>query len=113
MWWPQNFFRRSIYNPVIFPRENNRIIYIAATDFVKLMCHARCEKCYNRVVSYLTDSPFKCHNSANIYGMNRIARIRPTYLNMQDIYGINLIVAKGLSPMNLICANVLFTFFYF
>ena len=41
MWSPQNFFRRYIYNPVIFPGEDDGIIYIAATDFIKLMCHAR------------------------------------------------------------------------
>ena len=33
--------RRYIYNPVIFPGEDNGIIYIAATDFIKLLCHAR------------------------------------------------------------------------
>ena len=41
MWSPQNFFQRSIYSPVIFPGEDNGIIYIGTTDFVKLMCHAR------------------------------------------------------------------------
>ena len=34
-------FHRYIYNPVIFPGEDNGIIYIAATDSVKLICHAR------------------------------------------------------------------------
>ena len=33
-------FHRYIYIPVIFPGEDNGIIYIAATDFVKLICHA-------------------------------------------------------------------------
>ena len=41
MWSPQNYFHRYIYNPVIFPGEDNGIIYIATTDFFKLMCHAR------------------------------------------------------------------------
>ena len=59
------------------------------------MWEVRREKCYNRVVSYFTESPFKCHNSANIYEMNRIVHIMPTYLNMRYIYGINLIAAKG------------------
>ena len=59
------------------------------------MCQVSPEKCYNRVVSYFTESPFKCHNSANIYGMNRIVRIMPTYLNMRYNYGTNLIAAKG------------------
>ena len=34
-------FHRYIYNRVIFPREDNGIIYIAATDSIKLICHAR------------------------------------------------------------------------
>ena len=92
----RNIFRLCGCHKTCFVGEDNRIIYIAATDFVKLMCHARCEKCYNRIVSYFIESPFKCHNSANIYRMNRIVGIRPTYLNIGYIYGINLIVGKKL-----------------
>ena len=110
MWSPQNFFRRCIYNPIIFPGEDNGIIlYIAATDFVKLMCQVRREKCYNRVVSYFTESPFKCHNSANIYGMNRIALC--VYLNMRYIFGINLIAAKGfVSNESDLCQCIIYLF---
>ena len=34
-------FHRYMYNPVIFPGEDNGIIYIATADSVKLICHAR------------------------------------------------------------------------
>ena len=78
------------------------------------MCQVRREKFYNRVVSYFTESPFKCHDSANIYGMNRIVRIMPTYLNMRYIYGINLIAAKGfVSNESDLCQCIIYLFFLF
>ena len=51
--------------------------------------------------------------SANIYGMNRIVPIMPTYLNMRYIYGINLIAAIKGFCLELISANVIFIYFLF
>ena len=50
--------------------------------------------------------------SANIYGMNRIVRIMPTYLNMRYIYGINLIAAKGFVSNEFVPMYYLFIFYF-
>ena len=50
--------------------------------------------------------------SANIYRMNRIVRIMPTYLDMRYIYRINLIAAKGFVSNEFVPMYYLFIFLF-